>query len=159
MKTLLHADGVNPAAWSPDGTRILTADLTGVVHVWNAESGDLLFDFRGHTSAVYDAAWSQNGNYIASGDDTGTVRIWDAKSGQEVNVYHVGFGILGVSWSPDSTQIITSGFYVIPDIRRVWQSTDELIAYAKACCVFRDLTPEERQQFGLPPRSDLPSKN
>jgi hypothetical protein len=31
----------------------------------------------------------------------------------------------------------------------VWQSTEELIQYAKECCVFRELTPEERQQFGL----------
>jgi hypothetical protein len=33
---------------------------------------------------------------------------------------------------------------------RVWLSVEELIAYAKECCVFRELTPEERQQFGLP---------
>jgi hypothetical protein len=33
----------------------------------------------------------------------------------------------------------------------VWQTTDDLIEYAKECCVFRQLTPEEREQFGLPP--------
>ena len=33
---------------------------------------------------------------------------------------------------------------------RVWQTTEELIAYAKECCVFRQLTPAEREQFGLP---------
>jgi hypothetical protein len=32
----------------------------------------------------------------------------------------------------------------------VWQSTEDLIAYAYDCCVFRDLMPEEREQFGLP---------
>jgi uncharacterized protein YjiS (DUF1127 family) len=36
-----------------------------------------------------------------------------------------------------------------PFIKRVWQSTDELIQYAKECCVLRELTPAERQQFGL----------
>ena len=30
------------------------------------------------------------------------------------------------------------------------QSTEDLIAYAYDCCVFRDLMPEEREQFGLP---------
>jgi hypothetical protein len=34
----------------------------------------------------------------------------------------------------------------------IWQSTEELIAFARECCVFRDLTLEEREQFGLPPR-------
>jgi len=33
----------------------------------------------------------------------------------------------------------------------VWQTTEDLIDYVKECCVFRELTPEEREQFGLPP--------
>jgi hypothetical protein len=31
----------------------------------------------------------------------------------------------------------------------VWQSTEELVDYAKECCVFRELTDAERVQFGL----------
>ena len=31
----------------------------------------------------------------------------------------------------------------------VWQSTQELVDYAKQCCVIRPLTDAERQQFGL----------
>jgi hypothetical protein len=45
---------------------------------------------------------------------------------------------------------LTTGFFDAPDIRPVWQSTEDLIAYAYNCCVFRELTPEERGQFGLP---------
>jgi hypothetical protein len=32
---------------------------------------------------------------------------------------------------------------------RVWQTTQELIDYAKEYCVFRELTEAERAQFGL----------
>jgi hypothetical protein len=35
---------------------------------------------------------------------------------------------------------------------RGWQSPDELIQYAKECCVLRELTPAERQQFGFSPK-------
>ena len=38
----------------------------------------------------------------------------------------------------------------MPIFRRVWQSTEDLIHYAYDCCVWRELTPEEREQFGLP---------
>ena len=31
-----------------------------------------------------------------------------------------------------------------------WQSTEDLIEYAYECCVWRELTAEERVQFGLP---------
>jgi hypothetical protein len=33
---------------------------------------------------------------------------------------------------------------------RVWQTKQELVDYAKECCVIRQLTPAERQQYGLP---------
>ena len=41
---------------------------------------------------------------------------------------------------------------VCAKVWRVWQSTDEMIAYAKECCVFRELTVEERVEFGLSKR-------
>jgi hypothetical protein len=34
-------------------------------------------------------------------------------------------------------------------VLRAWQSTSELLDYAKECCVFRQLTGLEHQQFGL----------
>ena len=36
-----------------------------------------------------------------------------------------------------------------PEVWRVWQNTEELIDYARECCVFRDLTMDEREQYGL----------
>jgi hypothetical protein len=60
-------------------------------------------------------------------------------------------------WSPDGKNLLTTIFNIIDTssparsgVWRVWQSTDELIDYAKECCSFRQLTPEESQQFGLP---------
>jgi len=151
VKVLTHAAEVSPAGWSSDGSRLLTADSTGVVHVWDAQTFELIYDFKGHTSSIYDAEFSPNGRRIASGDDSGMVRIWDVETGQEVNSYNVGFGVLEVDWSPNGSQLFTSGFDPIPDIRQAWQTTEDLIAYAKECCVFRELTPEERTQFGLAP--------
>ncbi len=31
----------------------------------------------------------------------------------------------------------------------IWESLDELVSLAKECCVIRELTPEERVEFGL----------
>jgi len=41
------------------------------------------------------------------------------------------------------------GSETLVSVWRVWQSKEELLAYAKQCCVIRQLTPQERQQFGL----------
>ena len=136
---------------SSDGKKALTAGIDGVIHIWDTESFEPLFDFRGHTAAIFDAEWAPVGMRIASGDDTGMVRIWDADSGQIVNSFNVGFGVLNVNWSHDGTRLSTTGFDPVPDIRPVWQSTEDLIKYAYDCCVFRELTQEERLQFGLTP--------
>jgi hypothetical protein len=42
-----------------------------------------------------------------------------------------------------------TGLFRAPEIRPVWQSTEDLIAYVKGCCVFHELTLEERELFGL----------
>jgi hypothetical protein len=58
---------------------------------------------------------------------------------------------LNHAWSPDGTHIIVTGDGLRePVIKRVWHTPQELIDYAYDCCVSRQLTPEERAQFGLP---------
>ena len=108
--------------------------------------------FTGHTEFVFDVSWSPNGKRLVSGDAAGMVRVWEAANGQEVDVYRAPGGVLTANWSPDGTQVVIGGRFSAPVIRRIWQSTDGLIAYAKACCVWRGLTLEEREQFGLPTR-------
>jgi hypothetical protein len=60
--------------------------------------------------------------------------------------------VYSVNWSPDGKYVAAGGYFNPPVVRRAWQSTEDLIAYAKECCVTRTLTPEECQQFGLPER-------
>ncbi len=55
--------------------------------------------------------------------------------------------LTNVDWSPYRKYLILPSGQLI--ITRVWQSTAELIQYAKECCVLRELTLAERQQFGL----------
>ncbi|MBX0331216.1 hypothetical protein K2Z83_26560, partial [Oscillochloris sp. ZM17-4] len=53
-----HASGVTSAAYSPDGTRIVTASADGTAKVWDAASGATLATLQGHTSGVTSAAFS-----------------------------------------------------------------------------------------------------
>jgi WD40 repeat protein len=77
------------------------------------------------------------------------MRIWDASSGAELLNLPAPTRYAGdVEWSPDGKFIAISpdGFV---KVIRAWQSTEELLNYAKQCCVFRELTSSERKQFGL----------
>jgi WD40 repeat protein len=79
------------------------------------------------------------------------VRIWDLSSSGEVANFPVAGSANSVDWSPDGLQVIaTSSEGNIPIIRHVWESTADLVEYARQCCAPRALTPEERTSFDLP---------
>jgi WD40 repeat protein len=147
--------------WSPDGRRIVVGYRDGACTVWDvstaldsvdtgAATGEALLTFGGHSAAVLDVTWSPGGKRIVSGDESGEVKVWDAVSGVEVLGFTAPAPVQSVNWSPDGRYVIAVGEFDTPIIRRAWQSTEDLISHAKECCVARELTQEEREQFGLP---------
>ena len=53
--------------------------------------------------------------------------------------------------SPDGNQIFIYPGEGTGYLYPVWDTDEELIAFAKECCTIHELTPEEREIFGLPP--------
>jgi WD40 repeat protein len=138
--------------WSPVGEHIVVGYTDGTARVWDALSGEVLLTFAGHTSDVTQVAWSADGKRIASSELNGVVKVWDAATGQELLSFTAPGATSVVDLSPDGKYVIAAGTYDTPVVRRVWGSTEELIAHARECCVTRELTRQEREQFGLPPR-------
>ncbi|MBP7686941.1 MAG: protein kinase [Thermoflexales bacterium] len=150
LMTLDSHDGESiRTRWSPDGKRLAVSYENGIMKVWDATTGQELTTFAGHAGWGWDVVWSPNGQRIASSDDLGNIKVWDAASGEEVLSLKSANAVISLDWSSDGHWLLVSGFFNRPFIIRVWQSTDELIQYAKQCCVARELTAAERQQFGL----------
>ena len=138
------------SAWSPEGGRIVTAGWDATATIWDANTGGQLLNFTGHTAGINDAVWSPSGDRVATGDNAGVVKIWDALTGAELMSLRTGHPyVFRLGWSPESSLLVVAGGTPSVTVWRVWQTTEELIAYAKECCVFRQLTPQEREQFGL----------
>ncbi|MDX1748142.1 MAG: hypothetical protein R3324_19585, partial [Halobacteriales archaeon] len=163
--TEIRAFGPEPAsefqtaAWSPDGERLVTntggaegsIGTFGYSHVWDPDTGEELVRFEGHEGDLIGVSWSPDGQRIVSIGTDDFARVWDSHSGEEIASIptHVDFGAPAM-WSPDGN-LIMIGSDGRPEAKVVefWQSRDELIAYARECCVFRELTDEEREEFGL----------
>jgi WD40 repeat protein len=144
-------DAMWNAVWSPDGRRIAVGYRNGLARVWEVATGRVITTFAGHSDVVQDLDWSPDSLRIVSGGDDYSVKIWDASNGEELFTYPTFDFILTVDWSPTGEYVVAAKVSdPIPLILRAWQTTEELIAYAKECCVWRELTPEERAQFGLP---------
>src|SRR5205085_397610 len=64
----------HPAAFSPDGSRIVTAGE--VARVWDARTGAELFALKGNRGRIYSTSFSPDGARIVTG---GTVRLWGVR--------------------------------------------------------------------------------
>jgi WD40 repeat protein len=147
------ANSMDLVAWSPDGMRIATYsnDIVGG-RIWDATTGELSLTFTGHTGTVVSIVWSATGDRLLTASLDGTARIWDAQSGGELLSFSFNWPLGHVVWSPDMVYIaFGQGNGTVWIIDTNWHTREELIAYARDCCLIRELTEDERQQFGLPP--------
>jgi WD40 repeat protein len=117
----VHASYVVAVTWDPNGTRIASAGGDGTVRVWEAETGQTLLTYRGHTHwlnkinrqiTVYTVSWGPKGDRIASAGVGANVRIWDVTTGQTLTLYegHSGLSpyVFAVAWSPDGKKIASA---------------------------------------------------
>jgi WD40 repeat protein/serine/threonine protein kinase len=103
-----HGDRLYCAAYSPDGTRVVTASADKTARIWDAGTGSQLAVLLGHDNAVYAAAYSPDNTRIVTASADKTARIWDAHSGKQLAVLS-GHGdtVDAAAYSPDGTYIIT----------------------------------------------------
>jgi WD40 repeat protein len=144
-----YQEQVDGISWTRDGKEVILFTM-GDGYRFDATTGEELMQYIGHTSAVFAIGWTPDEELIYTSGGDGTVRIFEVDTGVELLVYEIG-GWLEAAISPDGNQLlIPSGegtVYVFP----TWNSMDELVEYARECCLIHELTSEEREQFGLPP--------
>jgi WD40 repeat protein len=64
---------------SPDGQLMATTQTDGIVYFWDAQDGQQVGLFSGHSDAVREVIFSHDGQLLASASSDGTVRIWEVR--------------------------------------------------------------------------------
>jgi WD40 repeat protein/serine/threonine protein kinase len=107
--TLAHPAKVHRAAWSPNGSRIVTGSADGVARVWNAETGQPTgVEFR-HPGGVTAVAVSRDGRHAASGGVDGNAQVWNLATGQPISPPIVlGSTVKVVLFTPGGKQLLTA---------------------------------------------------
>jgi WD40 repeat protein len=111
---------VTSAAFSPDGSRIVTASNDETARVWDAATGKAIATLRGHEDWVISAAFSPDGSRIVTASEDKTARVWDAVKGTTIAVL-AGHGkrIRSAAFSPDGARIVTAAE---DNTARVWDA-------------------------------------
>jgi len=115
-----HGDSVRRVAYSPDGTRIVTASYDKTARIWDARTGAQLAVLSGHEDRVYSAAYSPDGTRIVTASGDRTARIWDARTGAQLAVLSGHGAVVSfAAYSPDGARIVTAS---VDKTARIWDA-------------------------------------
>jgi serine/threonine protein kinase/WD40 repeat protein/tetratricopeptide (TPR) repeat protein len=119
LKTILVPAGIENVCFSADGKKLAgVTPLSWIIHVWDVESGNELYTFRGQATAVSRIAFTPDGTRLVSLDDPGTVKTWDLTAQPERAPMPAQFGSTFGTGPNGSSTNTSTGFDVTRDGRR-----------------------------------------
>ncbi len=133
-----HDRWIRSVVATRDGSLVASVADDMVCRVWEAASGKLKHELRGHapmtphhfSSMLYAATFSADGALVATGDKVGHVVVWDVATGKPLNtlevpevytwdpkarIHSIG-GIRSLAFSPDSTLLAVGGMGKVGNI-------------------------------------------
>jgi WD40 repeat protein len=124
-----HGKGVNAAAFTPDGSRIVSGGIWdvapnaatgfGKLRFWNAETGELIRTIDAHHEAIEALAISPDGTRVATGSSLDpvsfgrlyqieTIRLWDAATGTLIRTFGgPTVPVQALAFSPDGGRLLS----------------------------------------------------
>jgi WD40 repeat protein/serine/threonine protein kinase len=120
-------------AFSPDGSRLVSAGYDRTVRVWDTKTGYEVLSLRGYDDIVGRVLFSPDGQRLATACADGTVRIWDATPFDEKSRPHIRTigghegDFTDLDFSPDSGRLATAS---ADGLIEVWDAQTGKLVYA-----------------------------
>jgi WD40 repeat protein len=104
---------VSAVIFSPDSTMFATSGARARAYqkeeeqeeflkIWDAKTGELVTNLKGHTSTVYCLAWTPDGETLISGSFDHSIRMWTTTTWQQIAVLTGHTNIVhGIAVSPN----------------------------------------------------------
>lgn len=103
-----HDEMVVGVRFSPDGSRLVTADLGKTAKVWDSRTGDLLLTLRGHEDAIRAVQYDHDGTRLVTASMDGTARVWNATTGEHLFSARHDSWLRWAGFDPRGTRLATT---------------------------------------------------
>src|SRR5215475_5101886 len=111
---IAHARDVSSAAFSRNGTHVLTGSQDGTLKLWDIATTRLVRTFAGHKGDVTAVALSPDGTRALSGSKDKTIRLWEVATGRLIRTIYAHLDARGggdevstVAFSPDGKRLLS----------------------------------------------------
>lgn len=111
-----HPENVLDIAWSPDGTRLVTACTDRFARIFDMEGGELLHTMHHETSWLHSTAWSADGETVVTGGNESEIRFWNPEDGSLRQILIGHPRVFHLRFSPDGRHLLT----VSPRALQLW---------------------------------------
>jgi len=107
---------VEAVIYSPDTTMIATG--WDGIKIWDAKTGKLITNLKGHTERVYCLAWTADGSTLISGSFDYSIRMWNTTTWRQIHVLtgHTN-PVSGISISPNGPILASTSW---DNTARLW---------------------------------------
>ena len=109
---IAHARDVSSAAFSRNGTHVLTGGEDGTLKLWDIATTRLVRTFAGHKGDITAVALAPEGTRALSGSKDKTIRLWEVATGRLIRTIYAhldaGDEVSSVGFSPDGKYLLSS---------------------------------------------------
>lgn len=124
IHVLKHPEGITYIRYSKQGNIIVTSSYDKILRTWDANTGELLKEFRGHKGVVWSFDISPDGQTAASGSEDGEIRLWNVASGQCLRTIAAHKRtVWDIAFSPDGVSLASGSF---DNTIKIWDARGDL---------------------------------
>jgi WD40 repeat protein len=98
-----HQNNIWSIVLDSTGKTLISSDLSGVLKIWDLESGQSLKTFRSVSTAFRALAFQSTSNLLASSSEDGKIRLWDLNNDECLrSIFAHEMAVWQIKFSPES---------------------------------------------------------